>query len=131
LTTSLNRSRSQRSTTKLRIQIATRIYRDPLFWNYAIQPVPPIHIIVENGHVTLKGVVDSEVERRVAETMARSAFGVSGVNNHLHLSATSARPTDLTFRETSSSTSGGPTSGITLSQGPGLNMWRDNSRIGL
>jgi osmotically-inducible protein OsmY len=70
---------------ELRIQIATRIYRDPLFWNYAIQPVPPIHIIVENGHVTLKGVVDSEVERRVAETIARSAFGVFEVNNHLQL----------------------------------------------
>lgn len=46
---------------------------------------PPIHIVVENGRVTLKGVVTSEVERRVAENTARGAFGVLGVENRLKL----------------------------------------------
>ena len=40
---------------QLRATIASRIYRDPLFWNAAIQPNPPIHIIVENGRVRLTG----------------------------------------------------------------------------
>jgi osmotically-inducible protein OsmY len=38
---------------------------------------------VENGHVTLTGVVNSEVERRVAEAIARSTFGVFSVDNRL------------------------------------------------
>ncbi len=68
---------------QLRYTIAREIYRDPMFWNYAIQVNPPIHIIVENGRVTLSGVVLSEVERRKAELVARSTFGVFSVDNQL------------------------------------------------
>ena len=70
---------------QLRVTIASQIYRDPLFWNYAIQVNPPIHVVVENGHVTLTGVVNSEVERRKAETVARTTFGVFSVDNRLRL----------------------------------------------
>ena len=70
---------------QLRMAIANRIYRDPLFWNYAIQVNPPIHVVVENGHVTLTGVVNSEVERRKAEAVARTTFGVFSVDNQLRL----------------------------------------------
>ncbi len=70
---------------ELRVAIASHIYRDPLFWNYAIQVNPPIHVVVENGHVTLTGVVNSEVERRKAETVARTTFGVFSVDNQLRL----------------------------------------------
>jgi hyperosmotically inducible protein len=70
---------------QLRVTIARQIYRDPLFWNYAIQVNPPIHVVVENGHVTLTGVVNSEVERRKAETVARTTFGVFSVDNQLRL----------------------------------------------
>jgi osmotically-inducible protein OsmY len=70
---------------RLRVAIASQIYRDPLFWNYAIQVNPPIHVVVENGHVTLTGVVNSEVERRKAETVARTTFGVFSVDNKLRL----------------------------------------------
>ena len=70
---------------ELRVAIASQIYRDPLFWNYAIQVNPPIHIIVENGHVTLTGVVNSEVERRVAEVSARGAGYAFSVKNSLRL----------------------------------------------
>lgn len=76
---------------QLRYVIATGIYRDPLFWNYAIQVNPPIHIVVEHGRVTLTGVVYSEVERRKAEIIARSAFGAFSVDNQLR--------TDRTGRE--------------------------------
>ena len=70
---------------QLRVTIASQIYRDPLFWNYAIQVNPPIHIVVENGHVTLTGVVNSEVERRKAEMVARTTSGVFSVDNQLRL----------------------------------------------
>src|SRR6202140_866322 len=59
---------------ELRVAIASHIYRDPLFWNYAIQVNPPIHVVVENGHVTLTRGVNSKVERRKAETGARTTF---------------------------------------------------------
>ena len=70
---------------QLRVAIASSIYRDPMFWNYAIQVNPPIHVIVDRGHVTLTGVVNSEVERRVAEMKAREAFGSFSVTNKLML----------------------------------------------
>lgn len=70
---------------QLRASIASRIYRDPLFWNYAIQVHPPIHIIVEHGRVTLTGVVSSVVEKMKAETIARGTFGVLGVENRLRI----------------------------------------------
>jgi len=70
---------------ELRVAIASQIYRDLLFWNYAIQVNPPIHVVVENGHVTLTGVVNSEVERRKAEIVARTTFGVFSVDNRLRL----------------------------------------------
>ena len=70
---------------QLRVSIARQIYRDPMFWNYAIQVNPPIHVVVEHGHVTLTGVVNSEVERRKAEAVARTTFGVFSVDNQLRL----------------------------------------------
>src|SRR5438128_7118882 len=42
---------------QIRWAASRAIYRDPMFTAYAIQANPPIHIIVENGKVTLKGMV--------------------------------------------------------------------------
>ena len=56
-----------------------------MFWNYRLQINPPIHIIVNRGHVTLTGVVNSEVERRVAEMSARNAGLAFSVKNELRL----------------------------------------------
>lgn len=70
---------------QLREAIARLIYRDPMFWDYSIQTNPPIHIIVENGRVTLTGVVRSQVEKRKAESIARSVFGVFSVENRLRV----------------------------------------------
>ena len=39
----------------LRYRIARAIYGNPSFWNYAAMSNPPIHIVVENGRVTLTG----------------------------------------------------------------------------
>ena len=70
---------------QIRYAVASRIYNDPMFWNYAIQVSPPIHILVDGGRVTLTGVVGSEVERRMAEILAREVFGIFSVTNKLRL----------------------------------------------
>ncbi len=57
----------------LRRQVAAAIYRDPVFTSYAMEPVPAIHIIVDNGHVTLKGVVATDFEKNLAGIRASSA----------------------------------------------------------
>ncbi|OLD17157.1 MAG: hypothetical protein AUI91_12900 [Acidobacteria bacterium 13_1_40CM_3_56_11] len=44
-------------------------YNSPLF-QYSVRAVPPIHIIVKNGHVTLKGVVANQMDRQLAEMAA-------------------------------------------------------------
>jgi hyperosmotically inducible protein len=63
----------------LRNQIARSIYGHSNFWDYAIMRNPPIHIVVERGHVTLTGVVRSNIDRMLARSLANqfSAFSVT------------------------------------------------------
>jgi hyperosmotically inducible protein len=71
---------------QLRVRIARAIYRHPVLSRYAIQPVPPIHIIVDNGTVRLEGVVNNEMEKTVAGMQAGTAglsFGT--VENNLRV----------------------------------------------
>ena len=55
---------------ELRFRIARAIYGNPNFWPYASMVNPPIHIIVEHGRVTLEGVVNSNVDRMLARSIA-------------------------------------------------------------
>lgn len=68
---------------RIRADLVHRIYRDALFARYAFRVNPPIHIIVERGRVALTGAVTTEVEKRKAEIIARSTFGVFAVDNRL------------------------------------------------
>ena len=52
---------------------------------YSLQAVPPIHIIVKNGHVTLEGVVASEGDKNIAGIQANSVPGVFSVTNNLRV----------------------------------------------
>ena len=52
---------------------------------YALQAVPPIHIIVKNGNVTLEGVVDREADKNLAGIRANGVTGVFSVTNNLHV----------------------------------------------
>ena len=78
-------------------EIRTRLYRaiyrfdSPLF-KYALQSVGPIHIIVKNGHVTLKGVVASHSDSQLAYMEAQSVFGPFDVKNELQLEEVAAKP---------------------------------------
>lgn len=66
----------------LRFAVARAIYGNSSFWQYASMSNPPIHIIVENGRITLTGVVASEVERMLARSLATS-FNAFSVTNQL------------------------------------------------
>jgi len=67
---------------ELRYRVSRAIYGNPSFWNYAAMANPPIHIIVEGGHVTLAGVVNSNVERMLARSLA-TGLGELSVTNAL------------------------------------------------
>jgi hyperosmotically inducible protein len=71
---------------ELRYRIARSIYGHSNFWNYAIMPNPPIHIVVEHGRVTLTGVVGSDVDRMLARSLA-TQFGAFSVTNALKTDA--------------------------------------------
>lgn len=64
----------------LRRRVARAIYGSPSFWTYAAMANPPIHIIVENGRVTLTGVVNSSIERAMARSLATGVGELSVVN---------------------------------------------------
>ena len=71
---------------ELRYRIARSIYRNSNFWNYAAMLNPPIHVIVDRGQVTLTGVVNSEVDRMLARSLA-TEFGAFSVTNNLKTDA--------------------------------------------
>ena len=71
---------------ELRYRIARSIYNNSNFWNYAVMPNPPIHIVVEHGRVTLTGVVQSNVDRMLARSLA-TQFGALSVTNALKTDA--------------------------------------------
>ena len=70
---------------QLRRAVFRAIYSDTVLQRYALQAVPPIHIIVKNGHVTLEGVVDSEADKNVANIRANGVANVFSVTNHLRV----------------------------------------------
>ena len=70
----------------LRLRVARAIYGDPVMLRYAMNPLPTIHIIVENGHVTLTGVVANEMERNIAGIRASGAgLSFGPVTNNLQV----------------------------------------------
>jgi hyperosmotically inducible protein len=70
-----------------RIRLATyrAIYGHSMLNRYALQAVPPIHIVVNNGNVTLEGIVATESERNVAGIQANGVPGVFAVKNNLRV----------------------------------------------
>ena len=59
------------------------IYGQEVLSQYALRAVPPIHIIVNNGHVTLEGAVANQMDKTIAGTQANSISGVFSVTNNL------------------------------------------------
>ena len=64
--------------------ITDRIDNDPAFWIGRGKRRTMIVVEVDEGYVTLSGIVRSAVERRRADILAR-ALGAQGVDNRLQL----------------------------------------------
>ena len=71
---------------ELRFRISRALYGNSNFWRYGSMVNPPIHIIVENGRVTLEGVVNSNIDRMLARSIA-SSFDAFAVTNNLKTDA--------------------------------------------
>ncbi|HVH26595.1 MAG TPA: BON domain-containing protein [Vicinamibacterales bacterium] len=71
---------------QLRYQIARAIYDSPHFLQYALGPNPPIRIIVEHGHVTLRGIVHNDTDRMIARSLA-DQFPALSLTNELKTNA--------------------------------------------
>jgi len=67
----------------LRVRTARAIYRDSVLGRYASDPVDPIRIVVDNGHVTLYGTVESTMDKTIAGIRAGSVPGAFSVENKL------------------------------------------------
>jgi hyperosmotically inducible protein len=70
-----------------RIRRATyrAIYSNSVLSQYQLRAVPPIHIIVKNGRVTLEGAVARQMDKNVAGIQANSVPGVFSVTNNLQV----------------------------------------------
>jgi hyperosmotically inducible periplasmic protein len=72
---------------RLRIATARSVYGHSTLSRYALDPQAPIRIVVENGKVELRGVVDSNLDRQVAYMQASSVPGVFSVENNLTIAS--------------------------------------------
>ena len=70
---------------RIRRAVYRAIYSHAVLSRYAIQPVPPLHIIVKNGNVTLVGVVATAMDSNVAYIQANGVAGVFSVTNNLRV----------------------------------------------
>jgi hyperosmotically inducible protein len=70
---------------RTRLAVYRAIYGHPGLDRYALQAVPPIHIIVENGKVTLEGVVSTQSDKDMANIRANGVGGVFSVVNNLRV----------------------------------------------
>ncbi len=67
---------------RLREALYRAVYSGPLF-RYQVGSLQSIHIIVDRGRATLKGIVDSEADKNFAYIRARGVSGLFEVTNQL------------------------------------------------
>ena len=70
---------------RIRRAVYRAIYGNEVLSQYALRAVPPIHIIVENGNVTLEGVVARQMDKQIAEMQTKSVPGVFSVTDNLRV----------------------------------------------
>ncbi len=69
----------------LRAQLYRKIYGYGPLFKYANLSIPPIHIVVKNGRVILKGVVDNDTDKNLVGMLANQVPGVFEVTNDLRV----------------------------------------------
>jgi len=70
---------------RIRMAVYRAIFGTTGLDRYALSAVPPIHIIVKNGNVTLEGAVNSEGDKNLAGIRANGVSGVFKVTNNLRI----------------------------------------------
>ncbi len=70
---------------RIRLAEYRSIYGFAGLYRYGMGTQPSIHIIVDNGHVTLIGVVDNEGDKNIANIRANTVPGVFSVTNNLRV----------------------------------------------
>jgi len=76
----------------IRFRVARAIYGNSQLSKYALDPQKPIRIVVDNGHVSLYGVVDSQMDRQIAVMQAKSVPNVFSVDDHLVVAGSQPGP---------------------------------------
>ncbi len=76
LPTSMNDDRIRRAAYRA-------IYGNSVLSQYQLRAVPPIHIIVNNGHITLEGAVARQMDKQIAGMQANGVHGAFSVTNNL------------------------------------------------
>ena len=69
----------------IRLAVARAVYGYPTLNKYAIDPAKTIRISVQNGHVSLYGIVDSESDKNTVFLRANGVSGVFSVKNYLQV----------------------------------------------
>lgn len=70
---------------QIRRQEYRSIYGYAGLWKYAMGALPPVHIVVDNGHVMLFGVVDSQADKNLIGLRAKAVPNVFSVQNDLQV----------------------------------------------
>jgi osmotically-inducible protein OsmY len=70
---------------RIRLALYRAIYGYPTLNKYAVDPAKTIRISVQNGHVELDGVVDSQADKDTANIRANGVSGVFSVKNNLQV----------------------------------------------
>ena len=68
---------------QIRLAVYRAIYGQSALQRYGLAAVPPIHIIVKGGRITLEGVVNSEADKNIAGIQAKGVPGTFEVTNNL------------------------------------------------
>jgi hyperosmotically inducible protein len=69
----------------IRLAVYRTVYSQTALQRYQMGAVPPIHILVKNGDLTLEGAVASELDKTVAGIAANGVSGVHKVVNNLRV----------------------------------------------
>lgn len=70
---------------RIRRQVARALFSDDRLFQYSLGALPPIHIIVKNGNVTLEGVVNTQTDKNTSGLRANGVPGVFSVTNNLQV----------------------------------------------
>ncbi len=72
---------------RIRMAVARKVFSFGSLSRYSWEAAPTIHIIVDAGHVSLEGVVDSQADKDAAGLQANQVPGVFSVQNNLQVVA--------------------------------------------